>query len=157
LAQDILKVQARVKKRSGAVNIARAFHAKAILAAKGKFRFADDLPSDLSIGFAAPGEYEATVRISNASGAPNPDSKRDLRGIAVRVRASDQEYHDLLMTNFPVPHAEMPANLSPSPWPYLAAGSWPFLGCCGRSVLRGDPHAVERAQGLQAAACAAWP
>jgi hypothetical protein len=106
LARDILKVQARVKKRSGAVNIARAFHAKAILATKGKFRFADDLPGDLTSGFAAPGaEYEATVRISNASGAHKPDRKRDLRGIAVRVKVSDQEYHDLLMTNFPVPHA----------------------------------------------------
>ncbi len=33
------------------------------------------------------------------------DAEGDLRGIALRVVVSDDEAHDLLMTNFPVPHA----------------------------------------------------
>ncbi len=107
LAADILKVQANVKKRSGAADIGRAFHAKAIVATpNAEFRFSEELSPEFRAAFAAPGAaYPVTVRISNASGAHQPDKERDLRGIALRVKVSDQEYHDLLMTNFPVPHA----------------------------------------------------
>lgn len=107
LAADILQVQARVKKKSGAANIDRAFHAKAIVAtARAEFRFVEALPPEFQVGFAAAGAaYPVTVRISNASGAHQPDRERDLRGLAMRVKVSDQEIHDLLMTNFPVPHA----------------------------------------------------
>jgi hypothetical protein len=107
LGRDIMRVQARLQKRSGALNIDRAFHAKPLLAvANATFRFNEDLPEDLSQGFARPGaEYPALVRLSNASGIHQADAKRDLRGAAVRVQVSESETHDLLMTNFPVPHA----------------------------------------------------
>src|SRR6201999_1678994 len=42
---------------------------------------------------------------SNASGAGQADYKKDLRGVALRVKVSDTEQHDLLATNFPVSHA----------------------------------------------------
>ncbi len=45
------------------------------------------------------------VRFSNASGTGQPDTKPDLRGMAVRVQVSPEESHDLLATNFPVSHA----------------------------------------------------
>ena len=107
LARDIMAVQERVKRKSGALDIARAFHAKAIVATdQAQLRFNQDLPPEFRVGFAAPGAaYSATVRISNASGAHQSDKERDLRGLALRVKVSDAEYHDLLLTNFPVPHA----------------------------------------------------
>ncbi|TGU34595.1 catalase, partial [bacterium M00.F.Ca.ET.152.01.1.1] len=45
------------------------------------------------------------VRFSNANGSGQADYKPDLRGIALRVKVSDKEQHDLLATNFPVSHA----------------------------------------------------
>jgi hypothetical protein len=85
----------------------RAFHAKSTLAVDdAELRFRDDLPADLQAGFARPGAaYRTTVRFSNASGIPKPDTEKDLRGIALRVHASDEEVHDLLATNFRVSHA----------------------------------------------------
>ena len=75
-------------------------------AVDGTLSFVDDLPDDLSAGFAAPGKsYPAIVRFSNASGSGQPDYKPDLRGIALRIKVSDSEQHDLLATNFPVSHA----------------------------------------------------
>jgi hypothetical protein len=107
LAVGILEVQARVKKRSGAGDINRAFHAKAIVAtANAELRFSRELAPEFRVKFADVGAaFPVTVRISNASGAIQSDKQRDLRGIALRVKVSDQEYHDLLMTNFSVPHA----------------------------------------------------
>jgi catalase len=84
----------------------RAFHAKSTLAVEdAELRFLD-LPTELRAGFAQPGAaYPATVRFSNASGIPQADTEPDLRGVAVRVQVADDEFHDLLMTNFPVSHA----------------------------------------------------
>jgi hypothetical protein len=107
LSRDILRVQATIRKRSKASGIERAFHAKSTLGvANATLRVADDIPERFRVGYFKPGaEYDATVRFSNANGARRPDYKRDMRGAAVRIKASDQEYHDLLMTSFPVSHA----------------------------------------------------
>ena len=107
LAKDILRVQHRVKTRSRNLNIDRAFHAKALLAvANAAFVVSDALPFDLEQGFIKRGRtYPTTVRFSNASGTHQTDGARDLRGAALRIAVSDAERHDLLMTNFPVPHA----------------------------------------------------
>ena len=84
--------------------IQRAFHSKAIRGRR-QLKFVGDLPGDLSAGFAQPGKsYPAIVRFSNASGS-QPDYKADLRGVALRIKVSDGEQHDLLATNFPVSHA----------------------------------------------------
>jgi hypothetical protein len=107
LAKDIMRVQARLKAKSGALQLARTFHAKPLLAVtNARFEVADDLSEALQVGFFRLGaHYGATVRFSNASGMHQPDAKRDLRGLAVRVAVADNEVHDLLMTNFPVSHA----------------------------------------------------
>src|SRR5262245_40193768 len=104
LAQDMMHVQLKTKKRAKAAGIQRSFHSKAVFAtASAKLVFTDDLPDELRAGFAAPGKsYPAIVRFSNASGAGQADYKKDLRGIAIRVQVSDNEQHDLLATNFPV-------------------------------------------------------
>lgn len=107
LAKELLRVQLKVKRRSGAAALERTFHAKAVLGVEnGRLRFRDDLPEQLRTGFARPGaEYPVTVRLSNASGVRRPDSAPDLRGAALRVEVGPEETHDLLMTSFPVSHA----------------------------------------------------
>lgn len=107
LARDIMDVQLKVKRQARAGAVQRAFHAKAGAAfGNAELRFRDDLPADLSVGFARPGAaYRTTVRFSNAAGAGQPDHKPDFRGVALRVHVSDGEAHDLLATNFPVSHA----------------------------------------------------
>ncbi|MGE7384507.1 peroxidase family protein [Streptomyces sp. NPDC004126] len=107
LAEELLRVQLKAKRRSGAAAPARTFHAKAVLGVEnGRLRFRDDLPEPLRTGFARPGaEYPVTVRLSNASGVRRPDSAPDLRGAALRVEVGPEEAHDLLMTSFPVSHA----------------------------------------------------
>ncbi|MGW2825934.1 peroxidase family protein [Streptomyces sp. NPDC001443] len=108
LAADLLRVQLKAKKRSGSATLQRTFHAKAVLGVENaRLRFHDDLPAELSSGFARPGaEYPVTVRLSNASGVRQPDPAPDLRGAALRVEVGpDDEIHDLLMTSFPVSHA----------------------------------------------------
>ncbi|MEU9304815.1 peroxidase family protein [Streptomyces sp. NPDC048269] len=107
LARELMRVQLRSRKRSGAADIARTFHAKAVLGAENaRLTFADDLPSDLRTGFAQPGaEYPVTVRLSNANGTRQPDHAPDLHGAALRIEAGADEAHDLLMTSHPVSHA----------------------------------------------------
>ncbi|MFI1060668.1 peroxidase family protein [Streptomyces spororaveus] len=107
LAGDLLRVQLKVKKRSGSPTLERTFHAKAVLGVENaRLTFREDLPEALRAGFASPGaEYPVTVRLSNASGVRQPDSAPDLRGAALRVEVGSGETHDLLMTSFPVSHA----------------------------------------------------
>ncbi|MET7622728.1 hypothetical protein [Streptomyces sp. NPDC005408] len=107
LARKILRVQAE-NQRSGKLNRpVRAFHAKAPLAVdNARLRFYGELPRELREGYAQPGAaYRAVVRMSNASGIPQADAARDLRGIAVRIVVTEDERHDLLMLNLPASHA----------------------------------------------------
>lgn len=107
LAQDIMGVQLTTKKRAKAGAVQRTFHAKPLFATvNAALRVVDDLPNQLRVGWVRPGQsYSTIVRISNASGTPHPDGKPDLRGVALRIKVSRNEQHDLLMTNFPVSHA----------------------------------------------------
>ncbi|MFZ3492909.1 peroxidase family protein [Streptomyces sp. 5.8] len=107
LARELMRVQLKSRKRSGASELARTFHAKAVLGAENaRLAFAGDLPPDLRSGFAQPGaEYPVTVRLSNANGARQTDHAPDMRGAALRIAAGAGEAHDLLMTSHPVSHA----------------------------------------------------
>jgi len=110
LAKEIMLVQLKNRRAASAHGVAaavdRAVHAKSTLAVEdAELRFLD-IPADLQAEFAQPGAvYPATVRFSNAAGRPQPDFKPDLRGVALRVKASPEQHHDLLMTNYPVSHA----------------------------------------------------
>ncbi len=107
LAEMMMAAQLKSMAAGGARKVDRAFHKKAIAAFKGaELRFSEDLPDDLQVGFAQPGKsYPASVRFSNASSQTQSDEDKDLRGLAIRVCESDGIDHDLLATNFPVPHA----------------------------------------------------
>jgi hypothetical protein len=110
LAREIMRVQLTNAKTAGKGGVPhgvdRAFHARSTLAVEAaELRFLE-LPPELEAGFARSGAaYRTTVRFSNANGVAKPDSAPDLRGVALRVHVSDEESHDLLMTNFPVSHA----------------------------------------------------
>ncbi|MFI0450270.1 peroxidase family protein [Actinomadura sp. 6N118] len=107
LARDLMRVQLKIKKRTGAAGVERTFHAKGILGVENaRLRFRPDLPGELRAGFAQPGaEYPVVVRLSNASGVRQPDFAPDLRGAALRIQVGPDQAHDLLMTNHPVSHA----------------------------------------------------
>jgi hypothetical protein len=107
LSRSILDVQLKLRKRSGASEVQRAFHAKSVLGvANAELRVVHDIPPGFIAGYFQPGaSYAATVRLSNANGTPRPDHVPDMRGAAVRIKVSEAEQHDLLMTNFPVAHA----------------------------------------------------
>ncbi|WP_192360351.1 peroxidase family protein [Mesorhizobium mediterraneum] len=107
LARDIMDVQFANKKKARSSEVQRAFHAKSILGvANAMLQINPAIPEHLQVGFLRPGaEYSTTVRLSNANGARQADYKRDMRGAALRVKVAEDEYHDFLMTNFPVSHA----------------------------------------------------
>jgi hypothetical protein len=64
----------------------RALHAKGSCGISAELAVLPDLPEHARAGlFARPATYRAYVRYSNGSGARQPDSKGDVRGIAVKV------------------------------------------------------------------------
>ena len=50
-------------------------------------------------------DIPSSLRISNAANRPGPDNAPDMRGIALRIKVSAIEQHDLLATNYHVSHA----------------------------------------------------
>jgi hypothetical protein len=107
LADDIMQVQLMLKKKGKAGVIRRAFHAKQHAGVvNAEFRVLDSLPPEFQVGFLVPGAvYPTTARFSNASGLVQPDSKHDMRGLALRIQAGLGQVHDLLMTNGAASHA----------------------------------------------------
>src|SRR6266699_545216 len=76
-SNHIKRVQEQIKKREQAPFLRRAFHAKIhagitdhVGIANAQFRVLPDIPQDLRIGFFQPSvTYQATIRLSSASGA----------------------------------------------------------------------------------------
>jgi Catalase len=109
----IKRVQEQIKKREHAPFLRRAFHAKIhagitdhVGIANAQFRVLPDIPQDLRICFFQPSvTYQATVRLSSASGAIQPDATPDLRGVALRVFTDQGTFNDFLMTDAPASHA----------------------------------------------------
>ncbi|MCM4076281.1 peroxidase family protein [Paractinoplanes hotanensis] len=106
VARQIMLTQLK-NRPTGDAPVVAGFQAKGTYAVDdAHLRFADDLPAELQVGFARPGAaYRTSVRFSNAEGRILDDREPDLRGAALRITVSDDEQHDLLMTNAPVSHA----------------------------------------------------
>ena len=103
---DIQEVQRRNRKKAGVDAFARAFHAK-ILAGitNAEFHVQSGIDRDLATGYLVPGaSYETGVRFSNASGVIQPDTKNDLRGIALDIATKFGAQH-YLATNGKASHA----------------------------------------------------
>jgi hypothetical protein len=110
LARQIMLVQLKNRRSASGhgvkVAVDRAFHAKSTLAVDDAELHFLDLPPELRVEFAQPNAvYPTVVRFSNAAGTRQPDFKPDLRGVALRIDATPEQQHDLLMTNAPVSHA----------------------------------------------------
>ncbi|MFI8993149.1 hypothetical protein [Streptomyces sp. NPDC053542] len=107
LRADILRVQQKNQRAAKAGSPARVFHAVPVLGLENaRLRFLDSLPARLSGGYAQPGAaYPVTVRLSSSTGIPRPDAAPDLRGVALRIHAAQDQSHDLLMLNTPASHA----------------------------------------------------
>ena len=92
LAQDIMRMQLKNARTASAHGVPhgvdRTFHAKSTLATdRAELRFLDDLPADLSHGFALPGRvYPTIVRFSNAEGISRSDAAN--RAVAAPMRAT---------------------------------------------------------------------
>ena len=81
--QAFAAIQARKSKKYGA---GRALHRKQLTAAKGSLQVLDGLPEFARQGlFAAPGQFEVWVRLSNGGMDRVPDRMPDIRGFALRV------------------------------------------------------------------------
>lgn len=121
-ARRIVAAQRRLAAKNG--RVMRALHAKIIAAPAATFRivpevdarelaaagFTSGLPPELRVGIFTPGATytDVSVRFSSAAGLVNPDEKRDLRGVAVRICTPKGEVQDLLMTNAPASFARNP-------------------------------------------------
>ena len=104
LARDIMRVQVKNRRRSGASAVDRAFHAKSALGVdNARLVVHNDLPHELRHGcFQAGAELPVTLRLSNASGIATCDTAKDMRGAAIRIDGGQGRVHDLLMTDFEV-------------------------------------------------------
>lgn len=82
-ARDMADMQRRKDQRFGA---GRALHRKAVAAVRGTLRVLDHLPAHARHGlFAAPGEHEVWVRLSNGAMDRQSNRRPDIRGFAMRV------------------------------------------------------------------------
>ncbi|MDB4977249.1 MAG: peroxidase [Myxococcaceae bacterium] len=102
-AHAIRKVQQQARGKSSAS--LRGLHARMIAGTHAATLRVDH--AELSGGYLRPGrEYGVTLRFSSASSRPQPDPKRDARGIALRIHraAGDGGACDLLLTNAEVSH-----------------------------------------------------
>jgi hypothetical protein len=81
--QQFAAIQARKSRKYGT---GRALHRKQLTAAKGTLEVLDNLPAFARHGlFAAPGTFEAWVRLSNGGMDRASDRTPDIRGFALRV------------------------------------------------------------------------
>ena len=89
----------------------RDAHPKHTAVVQASFVVEPDLPPALRVGvFAQPRSFDAWVRFSNASGTPQSDAIKDLRGCAIKLRdvpgqriaeSDEPTTQDFLMVNIP--------------------------------------------------------
>jgi hypothetical protein len=107
-ARDFEQLQAAKSAKFGK---GRALHRKQQLGLRGGFEVLSGLPDYARHGlFAAPGTYEAWVRLSNGGTDRQPDRKPDVRGFALKLRgvngagalgSGPTQSQDFLLINHP--------------------------------------------------------
>ncbi|MBY0552824.1 MAG: catalase [Candidatus Obscuribacterales bacterium] len=105
--EQIRRVSTRNKINNKLSKPIRALHGLIHIGVKNAvFKPCNDVPAQLQVGFLKPGlECPTTLRYSNASGAIQPDSARDLRGLVARIEVPGVGSYDLLGTNAEASHA----------------------------------------------------
>lgn len=134
LAAEITRVQDRWRARTNTSVVRRPFHTKTLAAvANAELHVMEDLSQDLHVGLLRPGaRYRTTVRFSNGHATSRPDTKPDLRGVALRIHVEAGVEQDLLLTNAPASHARDARQ-------FLVAATASTMG-----GVRGVSHLVRR-------------
>lgn len=106
-SRTIGQISQRVDRRHGP---GRAFHRKQIAGLRGRLTVPAHLPAAAAQGlFAAPGDYDVLVRLSNGALTPQADALPDIRGFALSVRGvsgpgalgATTDRQDFLLINLP--------------------------------------------------------
>lgn len=107
LAVAMNQIQEKSRLAAGAAHAMRTLHAKILAGMDNAQLHVDvDLLDRFRVDYFVPGAIvAASVRFSNASSIPKPDTLPDMRGIAIKLLPDGCAPHDLLMTNYPVSHA----------------------------------------------------
>ncbi len=86
------RLQAKITKDNAVGIMRRDAHPKMHGLVKAEFAVLADLPESLRVGvFAQPRTFDAWVRFSNQDGTINPDSGRDIRGMAIKLMGVEGE------------------------------------------------------------------
>lgn len=86
IAEMLEKMQSQMKRMYKDTKVPRQIHTKMHGCVKAAFIVEPDLPEELRVGiFKEEKTYHAWVRFSNSSTKPKPDSKKDIRGIAIKL------------------------------------------------------------------------
>ncbi|MCO8277299.1 catalase [Actinoplanes sp. TRM 88003] len=152
VAQQIMLTQLRNRPARGAPIVA-GFQAKGTYAVDdAHLRFVDDLPPELQVGFARPGAaYRTSVRFSNAEGRILDDREPDLRGAALRITVTEDEQHDLLMTNAPVSHARDARQFAEFALATAGGGVGRYTGLVKLAFVLGPAEAARMVRNVVAA------
>jgi hypothetical protein len=131
----------------------RDAHPKHTALLQASFTVEPDLPPALRVGvFARPRSFDAWVRFSNASGTPQSDAIKDLRGCAIKLRdvpgqriaeSDEPSTHDFLMVNIPT----MPLGTVKlfHDAIYLAT-EWSIVLFAAKMLLSGNGHILKALQ-----------
>lgn len=80
------QLRALQRERAKGARPSRGLHAKSVATVKAELEVLAGLPEPARAGlFEKPGSYRAYVRFSNGAGVRQPDSKGDVRGVAIKV------------------------------------------------------------------------
>jgi hypothetical protein len=86
------ELRAKMQRDYAKTRTLRDAHPKMHGCVRGEFSIAPDLPKELSIGvFKQTRTFPAWVRFSNQNGTVSPDSKADIRGVAIKLMGVEGE------------------------------------------------------------------
>lgn len=86
IAEMLEEMQAQMDRMYKDTKVPRQIHTKMHGCVKAAFIIEPDLPEELKVGvFKEEKTYNAWVRFSNSHSKPQPDSKKDIRGIAIKL------------------------------------------------------------------------
>ena len=86
IGEMIQELKEEVSKLYKDKKMLRQIHTKMHGCVKGTFTIDPDLPSNLKQGiFRNARSFDAWIRFSNSNSKPQPDSKKDIRGIAIKI------------------------------------------------------------------------
>ncbi len=98
--QIIYMMQEMALRKGKNKQITRSAHAKSLGLVKAYFKVSENLPEDLAVGIFKKGKiYPALIRISNSSNKVKKDSKKDVRGFALKLLVADGKKQDFILVS----------------------------------------------------------